>query len=174
VENGAEIIAVNPMKEAGLTGFMHPQQFKGVLGMATPLAKQFLQVRGNGDQALLKGIAKTLAEDGTIDRAFIAEHTVGFADYEAHLRSLDWVELERESGISRESMQQVARTCARGERKVITCWAMGLTQHKNAVATIQEVVNLHLLLGAIGRDSAGLCPVRGHSNVQGDRTMGRV
>jgi anaerobic selenocysteine-containing dehydrogenase len=71
-------------------------------------------------------------------------------------------------------MQQVARTCARGERKVITCWAMGLTQHKNAVATIQEVVNLHLLLGAIGRDSAGLCPVRGHSNVQGDRTMGRV
>jgi molybdopterin-dependent oxidoreductase alpha subunit len=172
VENGAEIIAVNPMKEAGLTGFMHPQQFKGVLGMATPLAKQFLQVRGNGDQALLKGIAKTLAEDGTIDRAFIAEHTVGFADYEAHLRSLDWVELERESGISRESMQQVARTCARGERKVITCWAMGLTQHKNAVATIQEVVNLHLLLGAIGRDNAGLCPVRGHSNVQGDRTMG--
>ncbi len=121
VENGAEIIAVNLMKEAGLTGFMHPQQVEGVLGMATPLAKQFLQVRGNGDQALLKGIAKTLAEDGTIDRAFISEHTVGFADYEAHLRTLDWVELERESGISREAMQQVARTCARGGQKVITC-----------------------------------------------------
>jgi molybdopterin-dependent oxidoreductase alpha subunit len=172
VENGAEIIAVNPMKEAGLTGFMHPQQVKGMLGKATPLAKQFLQVRANGDQALLKGIAKTLVEDGTIDREFISQHTVGFADYEAHLRSLDWAELERVSGISREVMQKVAHTCAGGQRKVITCWAMGLTQHKNAVATIQEVANIHLILGAIGRESAGLCPVRGHSNVQGDRTMG--
>ena len=172
VENGAEIIAVNPMKEAGLTGFMHPQQVKGVLGMATPLARQFLQVRGNGDQALLKGVAKTLVEDGSIDREFIAEHTVGFDDYEAHLRGLDWAELERICGISKAAIQKVARTCAGANRKVITCWAMGLTQHKNAVATIQEVVNIHLMLGAIGRESAGLCPVRGHSNVQGDRTMG--
>ena len=172
VEAGAEIIAINPMKEAGLTGFMHPQQVKGVLGMATPLAKQFMQVRANGDQALLKGIAKTLVEDGSIDREFISTHTLGFADYEAHLRSLDWAELERVSGISRSEIEKAARQCARGSRKVITCWAMGLTQHKNAVATIQEVVNIHLLLGAIGRESAGLCPVRGHSNVQGDRTMG--
>lgn len=172
VGNGAEIIAVNPMKEAGLTGFMHPQQVKGVLGMSTPLARQFLQVRANGDQALLKGMAKTLVEDGTIDREFIAQHTAGFAEYEAHLRALDWAELECVSGLSKADMETAARTAARGERKVITCWAMGLTQHKNAVATIQEIVNLHLLLGAIGRESAGLCPVRGHSNVQGDRTMG--
>jgi molybdopterin-dependent oxidoreductase alpha subunit len=172
VEAGAEIIAINPMKEAGLTGFMHPQQVKGVLGMATPLAKQFMQVRANGDQALLKGIAKTLVEDGSMDREFISTHTLGFADYEAHLRSLDWTELERVSGISRSEIEKAARQCARGSRKLITCWAMGLTQHKNAVATIQEVVNIHLLLGAIGRESAGLCPVRGHSNVQGDRTMG--
>jgi molybdopterin-dependent oxidoreductase alpha subunit len=172
VEDGAEIIAINPMKEAGLTGFMHPQQVKGVLGMATPLAKQFMQVRANGDQALLKGIAKTLVEDGSIDREFISTHTLGFADYEAHLRGLDWAELERVSGISRSEIEKAARQCARGSRKLITCWAMGLTQHKNAVATIQEVVNIHLLLGAIGRESAGLCPVRGHSNVQGDRTMG--
>ena len=172
VENGAEIIAVNPMKEAGLTGFMHPQQVKGVLGMATPLASQFLQVRGNGDQALLKGVAKTLVEDGSMDHEFIAAHTVGFDDYEAHLRRLDWAELEQTCGISKDAIQKVARTCAGADRKVITCWAMGLTQHKNAVATIQEVVNIHLLLGAIGRESAGLCPVRGHSNVQGDRTMG--
>jgi molybdopterin-dependent oxidoreductase alpha subunit len=172
VEAGAEIIAINPMKEAGLTGFMHPQQVKGVLGMATPLAKQFMQVRANGDQALLKGIAKTLVEDGSIDREFISTHTLGFADYEAHLRALDWAELERVSGISRSEIEKAARKCARGSRKLITCWAMGLTQHKNAVATIQEVVNIHLLLGAIGRESAGLCPVRGHSNVQGDRTMG--
>lgn len=172
VENGATIIAVNPMKEAGLTGFMHPQQVKGVLGMATPLARQFLQVRLNGDQALLKGIAKTLLEDGTYDAAFIAEHTAGFDTYAQHLRGLDWADLTRDSGLSRQDIQVAARQCAKGERKVITCWAMGLTQHKNAVATIQEVVNIHLLLGAVGRESAGLCPVRGHSNVQGDRTMG--
>lgn len=172
VDAGAEIIAINPMKEAGLTGFMHPQQVKGVLGMATPLARQFMQVRANGDQALLKGIAKTLVEDGSIDRDFISTHTLGFADYEAHLRGLNWSELERVSGISRNEVEKAARQSARGSRKLITCWAMGLTQHKNAVATIQEVVNIHLLLGAIGRESAGLCPVRGHSNVQGDRTMG--
>lgn len=172
VENGATIVAVNPMKEAGLTGFMHPQQVKGMLGMATPLAKHFLQVKLNGDQALLKGIAKTLVEDDTLDQAFITEHTHGFDAYIQHLRGLKWEELESLSGISQADMQMVARQCASGERKVITCWAMGLTQHKNAVATIQEVVNLHLLLGAVGRESAGLCPVRGHSNVQGDRTMG--
>jgi molybdopterin-dependent oxidoreductase alpha subunit len=172
VEAGANIIAVNPMKEAGLTGFMHPQQVKGVIGMATPLAKQFLQVRLNGDQALLKGIAKTLVEDGTIDADFIATHTRGFDQYLEHLKSLEWSELERVSGIPKSEIQKAARQAASGKRKVITCWAMGLTQHKNAVATIQEVVNIHLMLGAIGRESAGLCPVRGHSNVQGDRTMG--
>jgi len=172
VEAGGTIIAVNPMKEAGLTGFMHPQQVKGVIGMATPLAKQFLQVRLNGDQALLKGMAKCLVEAGHLDHTFLQQHTVGFEPYAAHLRSLDWAELERVSGIARREMEKAALQCASGERRFITCWAMGLTQHKNAVATIQEVVNLHLMLGAIGRPGAGLCPVRGHSNVQGDRTMG--
>ncbi len=172
VEAGATIIAVNPMKEAGLTGFMHPQQVKGVMGMSTPLATQFLQVRLNGDQALLKAIAKTLIEDGTYDEAFIREHTVGFDEYRKHLLALDWAELESISGLLRAEMEKAARQCAGRQRKLITCWAMGLTQHKNAVATIQEVVNIHLLLGAVGRESAGLCPVRGHSNVQGDRTMG--
>jgi len=172
VEGGATIIAVNPMKEAGLTGFMHPQQVKGMIGKATSLAKQFMQVKLNGDQALLKGIAKTLIEDGSVDEVFIAEHTTGFETYREHLKSLDWAELESVSGIAKEEIQKAARHCASGKRKVITCWAMGLTQHKNAVATIQEVVNIHLMLGALGRDSAGLCPVRGHSNVQGDRTMG--
>lgn len=172
VESGAEVIAVNPMKEAGLTGFMHPQQVKGVLGMATPLARQFLQVRANGDQALLKALAKTILEENLHDREFIAAHTHGFEAYAEHLAGLDWAELERVSGIARAELERAARRCASGNRQVITCWAMGLTQHKNAVATIQEVVNLHLLLGAIGRPGAGLCPVRGHSNVQGDRTMG--
>lgn len=172
VEAGAEVIAVNPMKEAGLTGFMHPQQVKGVLGMATPLARQFLQVRANGDQALLKALAKTILAENLHDRDFIAAHTQGFEAYAEHLAGLDWAELERVSGIARAELERAARRCASGSRQLITCWAMGLTQHKNAVATIQEVVNLHLLLGAIGRPGAGLCPVRGHSNVQGDRTMG--
>ncbi len=172
VEQGATIIAVNPMKEAGLTGFMHPQQFKGMLGMSTALASQYLQVRLNGDQALLKGIAKTLVEDGSLDHEFIAAHTHGLEPYLQHLSELDWAELEAVSGIAKAEIQKAARQCASGERKLITCWAMGLTQHKNAVATIQEVANIHLLLGAVGRESAGLCPVRGHSNVQGDRTMG--
>lgn len=172
VEGGATIIAVNPMKEAGLTGFMHPQQVAGMLGKATPLAKQFMQVRQNGDQALLKGIARTLIDDGTYDETFIREHTTGFDSYRQHLTSLDWAVLTAECGIAKEEIQRAARQCAAGQRKLITCWAMGLTQHKNAVATIQEVVNIHLLLGALGRESAGLCPVRGHSNVQGDRTMG--
>lgn len=172
VEAGATIIAVNPMKEAGLTGFMHPQQMAGMFGKATPLAKQFMQVRQNGDQALLKGIARTLIDDGTYDEGFISEHTAGFDKYRQHLLGLDWNELVAECGISKDEIQKAARQCASGERKLITCWAMGLTQHKNAVATIQEVVNIHLLLGAVGRACAGLCPVRGHSNVQGDRTMG--
>jgi molybdopterin-dependent oxidoreductase alpha subunit len=172
VESGAEVIAVNPMKEAGLTGFMHPQQVKGVFGLATPLARQFLQVRANGDQALLKALAKTILAENLHDRDFIAAHTHGFEAYAEHLAGLDWTELERVSGITRADLERAARRCASGKRRLITCWAMGLTQHKNAVATIQEVVNLHLLLGAIGRPAAGLCPVRGHSNVQGDRTMG--
>lgn len=172
VESGAEVIAVNPMKEAGLTGFMHPQQVKGVFGLATPLARQFLQVRANGDQALLKALAKTILAENLHDRDFIEAHTHGFEAYAEHLAGLDWTELERVSGITRADLERAARRCASGKRRLITCWAMGLTQHKNAVATIQEVVNLHLLLGAIGRPAAGLCPVRGHSNVQGDRTMG--
>lgn len=172
VENGGEIIAVNPMMEAGLAGFMHPQQARGIMGIPTKLARQFLQVRLNGDQALLKGLCKTLLEDRTIDEPFITKHCLGFDDYRSHIASLDWSELERSSGVSKAAIQKAARRAASGSRKVITCWAMGLTQHRNAVATIQEVVNFHLLLGAIGRPGAGLCPVRGHSNVQGDRTMG--
>lgn len=172
VEGGAVIVGVNPMKEAGLTGFMHPQQMMGMLGMPTALAEEFLQVRQNGDQALLKGLCRVLLEEGLVDEAFIRAQTAGFEAYREHALGLDWAELVRVSGITEEVMRRVARQCASGQRKVVTCWAMGLTQHKNAVATIQEVVNLHLLLGAIGRPGAGLCPVRGHSNVQGDRTMG--
>lgn len=171
VRNGGHLVAVNPLREAGLMGFMHPQEVSGVLGKATPLAADYLQPNLNGDMALLRGIAKTLVEDGTIDHDFIHAHTAGFELYSDSVRSQGWEELEQLSGLSREAMQRTAR--AAGERKnLITCWAMGLTQHRNAVATLREVINVHLLLGAIGKPGAGLCPVRGHSNVQGDRTMG--
>ena len=177
VRKGARVIAVNPLIEAGLKGFAHPQEPIGMLGLATSLATEYLQVRIGGDQALFKGLAKAIVEHDAgrsgegIDRAFIRAHTTGSDAYIWHLKSLEWSSLEAASGISRAEMERIGAECAR-RRKLITCWAMGLTQQPHAVATIQEVVNLHLLLGAIGRPGAGLCPVRGHSNVQGDRTMG--
>lgn len=171
VRNGGHLVAVNPLKEAGLLGFKHPQETSGVLGMSTPLAADYLQPVLNGDMAFLRGMAKTLVEDGTIDHDFIQAHTAGFEVYADAVRSQDWEELETLSGLTRDAMQRTAREAGR-RRNLITCWAMGLTQHRNAVATLREVINVHLLLGAIGKPGAGLCPVRGHSNVQGDRTMG--
>lgn len=173
VRKGARVIAINPLIEAGLRGFAHPQELVGMLGRATPLAAEYLQVRIGGDQALFKGVAKAIVErdPDRLDHAFIRSHTKGWNSYLKHLKSLAWGTLEQVSGIPRTEIERLAAECAR-RRKLITCWAMGLTQQPHAVATIQEIVNLHLLLGAIGRPGAGLCPVRGHSNVQGDRTMG--
>src|SRR5690606_13912325 len=106
------------------------------------------------------------------DADFIQDHTAGFEAYAAAVEASPWEEIEGLSGLSRDEIRDTAKLVLRGERRLVTCWAMGLTQHRNAVATIREIVNLHLLLGAVGRPGAGLCPVRGHSNVQGDRTMG--
>ena len=176
--NGAEIIAVNPMKEVGLIGFSHPQEIVGMMGASTPLASQFLRVKINGDFALFRGLCKALLEKeaeapGTvIDGKFRIDFTGGFDAFQEEVGATEWSAIESQSALSREEITRVAETALRGERRVITCWAMGLTQHRNAVATIREVVNFHLLLGAVGREGAGLCPVRGHSNVQGDRTMG--
>ncbi|MEM9480784.1 MAG: FdhF/YdeP family oxidoreductase, partial [Verrucomicrobiota bacterium] len=172
VENGAEIVAVNPLKEAGLLAFAHPQKISGMLGKTTPLASQYLQVRVNGDMALFRGIAKVLIERGGVDEEFIAEHTLGIEDYRTLVEATNWADIEEMSGIGRSEIERLAVKIAAGKKRLITCWAMGLTQHHNAVDTIHEVANLHLLVGAIGRPGAGLCPVRGHSNVQGDRTMG--
>jgi molybdopterin-dependent oxidoreductase alpha subunit len=172
VGKGAKLMAVNPLKEAGLIGFAHPQQWRGLMGKTTPLASTYLQVRVNGDFALFRGVAKALVAAGAIDHGFVEKHTQGFDDYLATLAATDWAEIEQLSGIDRLQIEALAEWMARGERRVITCWAMGLTQHRNAVATIREIANVHLLLGAIGRPGAGLCPVRGHSNVQGDRTVG--
>ncbi|MEM6278068.1 MAG: FdhF/YdeP family oxidoreductase [Verrucomicrobiota bacterium] len=178
VRNGGEVVAVNPMKEAGLIGFAHPQEITGMMGASTPLANKYLRVKVNGDQALLHGIMKALfdlegANPGSvIDADFVEEHTVGYEEFAKGFKSVDWSEIEARSGLSEEEIRDVAEILVRKEKKLITCWAMGLTQHRNAVSTIRDVVNLHLMLGAIGRPGAGLCPVRGHSNVQGDRTMG--
>ncbi|MBK1828993.1 FdhF/YdeP family oxidoreductase [Haloferula rosea] len=168
VENGAKIVAINPLKEAGLIGFAHPQKPKGLAGKPTPLASTYLQVRSNGDMALFRGIAKCL--EGDTD--FIEQHTTGYDGYRSILQSTGWDEIERLSGIPQAEIEALAALMARGDRRVITCWAMGLTQHRNAVATIREITNVHLMLAALGRPGAGLCPVRGHSNVQGDRTVG--
>jgi molybdopterin-dependent oxidoreductase alpha subunit len=178
VVRGAKMVAINPLREAGLTGFAHPQKISGMLGVASPLASTYLQVRINGDLALFRGLAKALFEmeseaAGTVlDGDFIAFHSAGIAEYRGCVEETAWSEISRMSGIDAGSIRALAVDLARGSRKLITCWAMGLTQHRNAVATIREVINVHLMLGAIGRPGAGLCPVRGHSNVQGDRTMG--
>lgn len=179
VKNGATVVSINPLKEAGLVGFIHPQHpLATILGRATALASEFIRVRVNGDLALFRGLAKALLEEesahpGTVvDAAFIREHTLDFEAYGSLVRETPWSEIRRMSGVEEAEIRALAITLLGGSRKLITCWAMGLTQHRNAVATIREVINLHLLLGAIGRAGAGLCPVRGHSNVQGDRTMG--
>ncbi|GAA4195323.1 FdhF/YdeP family oxidoreductase [Streptosporangium oxazolinicum] len=174
---GARIIAVNPLPEAGLLRFKNPQRASGLVGKGTTLADRFLQIRLNGDLALFQAMSLLLleAEDaapGTVvDRDFVETHTHGFDKWAEDLRSLDWAEVEEATGLDRPAVEDAVREVL-GAKSVIVCWAMGLTQHKNSVATIREVVNFLLLRGNVGRPGAGVCPVRGHSNVQGDRTMG--
>jgi molybdopterin-dependent oxidoreductase alpha subunit len=168
---GARIIAINPLREPGLLGFRNPQEAAGMLGLSTPLADLYLQLRLNGDAALLKGILKELLDAGHLDRDFIASKTTGFDDFAAALKDVTWDQITAQSGINRQQIHEAANLLGKHDR-IIICWAMGLTQQPNAVPIIQELVNLVLMRGAIGKPGAGLCPVRGHSNVQGDRTMG--
>jgi molybdopterin-dependent oxidoreductase alpha subunit len=175
--NGAVIISVNPLPETGLMGFNNPQQLKGILGIGTQLTDVFLQVKINGDMALLQAIEILLLREeqknpGTVfDLPFISNHTTGYSALCAHLLTLDADSLIKECGADREQVMKAAEVL-KNKTKIIACWAMGLTQHRNAVNTIKEIVNLLLLKGSIGKPGAGTCPVRGHSNVQGDRTMG--
>jgi molybdopterin-dependent oxidoreductase alpha subunit len=166
---GAKILAVNPLPEAGLIRFRNPQKVSGVIGRGTPLADQFLQIRVGGDAAVFQAIGALLVEWGAIDRAFIDEHTEGFEAYAA--RRVDWSTVTAATGLDRGEIEAATRMFADSPATIV-CWAMGLTQGPHAVATIQEIVNVQLARGMIGRPGAGLCPVRGHSNVQGDRTMG--
>ena len=175
---GATIVSINPLPEAGTTRFIHPQEALTLLGQGTAISSIHVPVRINGDVALLKGVMKemlamTEAPGSTVefDRTFISNYTDRYEELIKDLRLADFAELETNSGIAREQMKALASLCLKS-KATIACWAMGLTQHRNAVATIREVVNLLLLGGHVGKDGAGVCPVRGHSNVQGDRTMG--
>ncbi|WP_273735793.1 FdhF/YdeP family oxidoreductase [Mycolicibacterium septicum] len=175
--NGAKIVAINPLPEAGLIRFKDPQKVNGVVGHGVPIADEFVQIRIGGDMALFAGLGRLLldAEDrapGTVlDHEFIAAHCAGYDEYAAQTRGVDLDTVTEASGVDRAQLQRVADLLASSQRTVV-CWAMGLTQHHHAVATIGEATNLLLLRGMIGKPGAGVCPVRGHSNVQGDRTMG--
>lgn len=170
-QRGATIVAVNPLKEAGLVRFKNPQKVRGVVGHGTGLADRYLQIRSNGDLALLQALGALLIERGAVDREFVERHTTGFEAYAAALADLDWVKVLVSTGLTRAEIEDLAGLLAASSRTVF-CWAMGITQHHNAVATVKEIANLAFLQGNIGKPGAGLCPVRGHSNVQGDRTMG--
>ena len=176
---GSTIVSINPLRERGLEAFAHPQKPLALLGKSTSISDLYLQVRINGDVALLKGIMKAMAEreydvpGSVFDHEFIETHTVGFADFQTALDAISWDDILVQSGLPRADIEAAANIYCKA-KSVIVCWAMGLTQHKNGVANIQEVVNLLLLRGNIGKPGAGACPVRGHSNVQGDRTMGIV
>ncbi len=175
--NGCRIVSVNPLKESGLMRFSNPQEPLNILLPGTKLASLFLPVRINGDVAVLKGVMKEMLEEdqrrggGVLDRDFITQRTEGFEAFADDLRRESWDRIVEQSGISRDLIREAAQIAITSER-MICSWAMGITQHKNGVANVQSIVNFALLRGHIGRRGAGICPVRGHSNVQGDRTMG--
>jgi formate dehydrogenase major subunit len=176
-EAGAEIVAVNPLQEAGLMRYKNPQKVKGILGHGTGLADQYLQIRLGGDGWLMKAISKRVFEaeaknPGTVlDHQFLAEHCQGLDEFREHLLHLDEGAVREATGLTTEQIDELAERYLRADRVIIT-WAMGLTQHKEAVPSIKEIINLLLLRGNIGKPGAGASPIRGHSNVQGDRTMG--
>ncbi|CAM3784456.1 FdhF/YdeP family oxidoreductase [Roseateles saccharophilus] len=181
-KRGAKIISFNPLKERGLERFADPQDKLEMLTLGSaPISSHYFQLQVGGDFALLKGMCKRVVElddvalamglPRVLDVDFIAEHANGFDSFLAELREQSWEPLVAASGLSREQIEQAADLYA-GSERVIACWGMGITQHRHSVATIQMIVNLLLLRGNLGREGAGACPVRGHSNVQGDRTMG--
>jgi molybdopterin-dependent oxidoreductase alpha subunit len=175
-QNGSKIIAINPLHEAGLMGFKDPQTVKGLIGISMQMADLYLQIKINGDMALLKAIEKMLYEaemenpGKVFDHEFIKNSTAGYTQFLHHLQQHSIDELATAAGVPVRQIREAA-DMLKNKKRIIVCWAMGITQHKNGVATIHEILNLVLLKGSIGKPGAGLCPVRGHSNVQGNRTM---
>ncbi|MBG6216900.1 formate dehydrogenase major subunit [Arthrobacter sp. CAN_A6] len=176
-ETGGHIVAVNPLPEAGLKRYKNPQKVKGIIGHGTEIADQFLQIRLGGDMALLQAVSKRVLEaeaknPGTVlDHDFLDKHCEGLEDLKEHLSHLDEQEVLEATGLRAEEIDELAARYLAAERVIIT-WAMGITQQKKGVETIKEMINLLLLRGNIGKPGAGASPIRGHSNVQGDRTMG--
>jgi molybdopterin-dependent oxidoreductase alpha subunit len=176
-EAGAGIVAINPLPEAGLMRYKNPQKVKGIVGRGTELADQYLQIRLGGDMALMQAVSKRVLDaeaehPGTVlDHRFLQEHCQGLDELKAHLAELDEETVLRATGLRSEEIDELAGRYLRAGKVIIT-WAMGITQHKKAVATIKEFINLLLLRGNMGKPGAGASPIRGHSNVQGDRTMG--
>ena len=173
-KRGAKIVSINPLKEAGLVSFVHPQDVGQMLtNNATPISTNYYQVKLGSDMTLIQAIVKYILENYsiTLDLEFIEKHTAGFEEYKKEILSKDWNELVKQTSLSKEEIIEIAELYVESD-KTICCWAMGLTQHEHGVATIEEVMNLLLLKGNIGKEGAGACPVRGHSNVQGDRTVG--
>ncbi|MDT5329155.1 MAG: hypothetical protein QOF31_452 [Mycobacterium sp.] len=175
--NGGHVIAVNPLPEAGLIRFKNPQKVRGIIGRGTVIADQFLHIKPGGDLALFQAInalvlqAEQAAPGTVVDHKFINTYTTGFAEFAEHAERLSWPDVLGATGLSRDEIEHVG-TRVLATKKIIVCWAMGVTQQKYGVPTIREIVNFLMLRGALGRPGAGVCPVRGHSNVQGDRTMG--
>lgn len=176
-KNGGHIVSVNPIDESGTKNFVDPQSPFSVLTGGTDLQDLFLQVKINGDVALLKAAMVLMLEaeeksPGTVfDQSFINEHCAGYDEFISHLKTINYQDAVQNSGLKDSEVRTFANLLIQ-KKKIIICWAMGITQHKNGVGNVQEIVNLLLLKGSIGKPGAGTCPVRGHSNVQGDRTMG--
>jgi len=179
---GARIAVFNPVRERGLERFSDPQdKVEMIRGGSKNIASHYYQLRLGGDMAAVRGMSKSILaiEDAAVaagrpsvlDHSFLAEHCAGFEDYRAAVEATSWEEIEDQSGLTRQQIEEAADVYVNAER-VICTWAMGVTQHLHSVATIREIANFMFLRGNIGRPGAGLCPVRGHSNVQGDRTVG--
>ena len=168
---GAKIIHVNPLPETGLVRFKHPQDYMKLSFGSEALADIHLQVKIGGDAALMHGLMKIQLDNESLDHEFIKNSTTGFQNLVSNINNTDWERIENDSGLSKLDIKRAGEILAQSN-STIACWAMGLTQHRNGVAVIQEVANLLLMGGHIGKKGAGLCPVRGHSNVQGDRTVG--
>ena len=169
--NGAKIIHVNPLPETGLVRFKHPQDYMKLSFGSEALADMHLQVKLGGDAALMHGLMKIQLENDSLDHDFITDSTSGFASVVNQVEQTSWDRIVSDSGLDKTDIEEAGQILS-NSKATIACWAMGLTQHRNGVAVIQEVTNLLLMGGHIGKKGAGLCPVRGHSNVQGDRTVG--
>ncbi len=170
-ENGGKFITINPMPETGLMKFKEPQSVKGALGIADKISDEYVQVRLDGDRALFQQINREVIRRDLLDRKFLNEFCSNVDETIAHLNSLDDAALERGSGVSQREVKKIVDYVEKAET-VVLAWTLGVTQHRNAVATIQEMMNFLLLTGNYGKPGAGSAPFRGHSNVQGDRTMG--